>query len=260
MFAVAVSVFLVLAVEKVRTEARASFADTISGTDLIVGARSGAIQLLLYSVFRIGNATNTLSWRSYLDVAKRGDVAWTIPMSLGDSHKGFRVLGTSTAYFDHFRYGRRTPLALAEGRRFDDVFDAVLGAEVARALGYRLGQSIVISHGIGSGGLVGHDDKPFVVVGILERTGTPVDRTVHVSLEGIEAIHVDWRKGAKVPSMTITADEVREMDLTPATITAIMVGLKSRLGIFRAQREISRYRREPLSAILPGVAWKSSGG
>ena len=259
-FAIAVSVFLVLAVEKVRVEARASFADTISGTDLIVGARSGAIQLLLYSVFRIGNATNTVSWRSYLDLAKREDIAWTIPMSLGDSHKGFRVLGTTTAYFDHFRYGRRTPLEIEIGKRFDDVFDAVLGAEVARTLGYTLGQSITISHGIGSGGLVGHDDKPFTVVGILERTGTPVDRTVHVSLEGIEAIHVDWRKGAKVPGMTITADEVREMDLTPATITAVLVGLKSRLAIFRAQREISRYRREPLSAILPGVALEELWG
>ena len=217
-------------------------------------------QLLLYSVFRIGNATNTVSWRSYLDLAKREDIAWTIPMSLGDSHKGFRVLGTTTAYFDHFRYGRRTPLEIEIGKRFDDVFDAVLGAEVARTLGYTLGQSITISHGIGSGGLVGHDDKPFTVVGILERTGTPVDRTVHVSLEGIEAIHVDWRKGAKVPGMTITADEVREMDLTPATITAVLVGLKSRLAICRAQREISRYRREPLSAILPGVALEELWG
>ena len=93
--AIAFSVMLLLGVEKVRTGARQSFADTISGTDLIVGARSGAIQLLLYSVFRIGNATNNVTWKSYEDIAKRPEIDWIVPISLGDSHHGFRVLGTS---------------------------------------------------------------------------------------------------------------------------------------------------------------------
>ena len=73
--AIAVSVMLLLGVEKVRTGARQSFADTISGTDLIVGARSGSLNLLLYSVFRIGNATNNVTWKSYQDIAKRPEVA-----------------------------------------------------------------------------------------------------------------------------------------------------------------------------------------
>ena len=90
--AIAVSVMLLIGVEKVRTGARASFADTISGTDLVVGARSGSIQLLLYSVFRIGNATNNVTWKSYEDIAKQPYVAWMVPLSLGDSHRGFRVL------------------------------------------------------------------------------------------------------------------------------------------------------------------------
>lgn len=251
---IALSVMLLLAVEKVRTGARQSFADTISGTDLIVGARSGSIQLLLYSVFRIGNATNNITWASYSDIVKQPEVAWAVPMSLGDSHRGFRVLGTTADYFKFYRYRRTNALAFTAGKPFEDLFDAVLGADAAAALGYKLGDKIVIAHGLGSVSFVEHDDKPFRVAGILAKTGTPVDRTVHVSLEAIEAMHVDWKSGARVPGESINADEVRRMDLKPAAITAALIGLKSRLATFRLQRAINEYPREPLSAVLPGVA------
>ena len=253
-FAIAISVTLLLGVEKVRTEAKASFANTISGTDLIVGARSGAIQLLLYSVFRIGNATSNISWESYREIAARPEVAWTIPMSLGDSHRGFRVLGTNSDYFRHYRYGRKQPLAFVAGAPFDDLFDAVLGADVAQALGYRVGDPIVVDHGLGSAGFSRHEDKPFRVAGILAKTGTPVDRTVHVSLEAIEAIHIDWQSGTRVPGMSISAEQVREMDLRPRAITAFLIGLDSRLATFAMQRQVNAYRTEPLLAVLPGVA------
>ena len=144
-FAIALSVCLLLAVERVRTEARASFASTISGTDLIVGARSGSVNLLLYSVFRIGNATNNIRWDSFETLAHNPKVKWAIPISLGDSHKGYRVMGTSEAYFDHYRYGRAQALKLAEGKPFSDMFDVVLGAEVAEALKYKLGDKVVLS-------------------------------------------------------------------------------------------------------------------
>lgn len=254
LLALAVSVTLVLGVEKLRTEAKASFAATISGTDLIVGARSGAVQLLLYSVFRIGNATNNISWESYRDIADRPDVAWTVPLSLGDSHRGFRVLGTTGDYFRHYRYARKKALAFSAGGPFTDLFDAVLGAEAARALGYKLGDPLVVAHGLGAEGFSNHKDKPFRVAGILARTGTPVDRTVHVSLEAIEAIHVDWKSGAPVPGMRVTADQVRRMDLTPRAVTAVLVGAKSRFAAFTLQRAINEYRAEPLLAVLPGVA------
>ena len=253
-FAIAVSVSLLLGVERLRTEARASFSNTVSGTDLIVGARSGSVPLLLYSVFRIGNATNNISWRSYRDIAAHPDVAWTIPVSLGDSHRGFRVLGTNADYFRHFRFARTRALAFAAGRPFDDVFDAVLGAHVASKLGYRVGDSIVIDHGVGQIGFASHADKPFRVSGILARTGTPVDQTVHVSLAGIEAIHIDWRSGRPIPGLRIDADRVRQMALQPKAITAFFVGLKSRFDTFGMQRRINTYADEPLLAILPGVA------
>ncbi len=252
--AIAVSVMLLLGVEKVRTGARSSFANTISGTDLIIGARSGDLQLLLYSVFRIGNATNNMTYESYRDIAADDAIDWIVPLSLGDSHRGFRVMGTTRDYFEHYRYRRDRHLTFADGEPFDDLFDAVLGSDVAAALGYQLGDPIIVAHGLGDVSFTEHDDKPFVVAGILEKTGTPVDRTVHVSLEAIEAIHVDWQSGAQIPGQTVSADEVRKMELTPNGITAALVGLKSKLSTFKLQREINDYAEEPLSAILPGAA------
>lgn len=252
--AIAVSVLLLLGVEKIRNGARSSFANTISGTDLVVGARSGGIQLLLYSVFRIGNATNNLSWRSFQEIAARPEVDWIVPLSLGDSHRGYRVLGTTRDYFTHYRYRRTHHLSFQSGEAFSDLFDAVVGADVARALDYRVGQSIVVAHGLGRLETQAHDDKPFRIVGILDKTGTPVDRTVHVSLEAIEAIHIDWQDGARAPELAMTAEDVRQLTLTPKAVTAALVGLKSRLDVFPLQRFINTYRAEPLTAILPGVA------
>ncbi|MCU1719333.1 ABC transporter permease [Pseudomonas sp. 5P_3.1_Bac2] len=255
-FAIALSVCLLLAVERVRTEARASFANTISGSDLIVGARSGSVNLLLYSVFRIGNATNNIRWDSFEHLAQHPQVKWAIPISLGDSHQGYRVMGTNQDYFTYYHYGRNQSLSLSAGRAFaDDPFEVVLGAEVAEALHYQLGSELVLAHGVATISLVKHDDKPFKVVGILKRTGTPVDRTLHISLAGMEAIHIDWHNGMPAQGAArISAEQARHMDLQPKQITAMLLGLKSKIATFSLQREINEYRGEPLLAILPGVA------
>lgn len=258
--AIAFSIALLLGVEKVRNGARQSFADTISGTDLIVGGRSGSLNLLLYSVFRIGNATNNITWASYKDIAQKPEIAWIVPLSLGDSHRGFRVLGTTPDYFTHYKYRRTHGLAFSAGKPFADIFDAVVGADVAKALGYKVGDPIIVSHGLGSVSFVAHDDKPFRVSGILEKTGTPVDRTVHMSLEAIEAIHIDWQSGARIPGQSVSAEEVRGMRLEPKAVTAVLIGLKSKLATFRLQRSINEYRDEPLSAILPGAALQELWG
>lgn len=250
---IAISVTLLLGVEKIRNQTRDSFANTISGTDLIVGARSGSVQLLLYSVFRIGNATQNITWDSYQEIATHPKVKWAIPIALGDSHKGYRVMGTTSDYFQHYQYGRHQSLTFAQGQPFFGVYDAVLGAEVAQKLGYRLGQSMVIAHGAGKVNLHQHDDKPFTVVGILKPTGTPVDRTVHVSLAGIEAIHLDWQQGVPM-GRKISAAKAAQMDLQPKSITAFMLGLHSKISTFQLQRQINTYQQEPLLAILPGIA------
>ena len=112
-----------------------------------------------------------------------------------------------------------------------------------RSLAIKTGDKIVVAHGLGSVSFLEHDDKPFRVSGILAKTGTPVDRTVHVSLAAIEAIHVDWQSGARIPGQTVSADEVRQMDLEPKAITAAFIGLKSKLAAFRLQRAINEYPR-----------------
>lgn len=254
LLSIALSVSLLVGVERLRYEAQTSFANTLSGTDLIVGARGGSVQLLLYAVFRLGHATHNISWESYQAIAAHPRVAWTVPLSLGDSHQGYPVLGTDLGYFEHYRFARDRRLEFAQGGPFVDLYDAVLGAEVAAALGYRLGDSIVVGHGTGKLSFAAHADKPFRVVGLLERTGTPVDRTVHVSLEAIEAIHLDWRAGAPIPGHAISAEEARHQDLRPRRITAALVGVTSRAAAFRVQRFVNTYSDEPLSAILPGVA------
>ncbi|MDX1678188.1 ABC transporter permease [Arsukibacterium sp.] len=254
LFSLTISLVLLFGIEHLRKEARQSFTSTISGTDLIVGARSGQLNLLLYSVFRIGNATANVNWATYQRIRKHPQISWTIPLALGDSHRGYRVLGTNTDYFKYYRYANDQSLKFREGQPFNKVYDTVLGAEVAAKLGYKLGDQITLAHGVGAVSFSEHKDKPFTVTGILAPTGTPLDQTVHVSLEGIEAIHLDWQQGAPVPGRKISAEQALQQDLTPKAITAFMVGLESRMATFVVQRQINEFRGEALSAILPGVA------
>ncbi|MBX2808648.1 MAG: ABC transporter permease [Cellvibrionaceae bacterium] len=259
--AIAVSTLIILSVEHIRQQAKTSFTSTISSTDLIVGARGGRINLLLYSVFRTANATNNIDWTSYQTIAQQKGIRWSVPLSLGDSHKGYRVLGTTDDYFTYYRYGQKNALVFAEGEPFEGVYDVVLGAEVARKLGYQLGDRIVLSHGISAVSFSHHDDKPFTVVGTLKPTGTAVDQTLYVSLAGIEAIHIDWKNGAPVPGLKIDAETALTKDLTPKTITAFLLGLDNKIMTFRVQRQINDFADEPLMAILPGVVlaelWQS---
>jgi putative ABC transport system permease protein len=245
--------FCLLGVEHIRNQAKESFSNTVSGVDLIVGARTGSLNLLLYSVFRVGSPTNNISWDTFKRVQSVSDAAWVIPISLGDSHKGYRVLGTTKDYFTHFSYGRQHKLALTKGAVFDQVFEVVLGSEVAEKLGYELGDKIILSHGMADTSFSLHKDKPFSVVGILERTGTPVDQTLHVSLQGIEAIHIDWNQEYQSSKADAPIPISELNDLVPKSITAFMVGLKTKMKVFKTQRIINEFKREPLVAILPGV-------
>ena len=254
---------LLLAVERVRVDARRSFTQSVSGVDLVVGARGGGVQLMLHAVFHAGAASNNIEWTSYQALATHPAVAWALPLSLGDSHRGYPVLGTVPEYFEHFRYGGGQALELGTGKPFADIFQAVIGSEVAARLHYALGQKITLSHGLGGVPGMEHAERHFEIVGILAPTGTPVDRTVHVSLESISALHVDWAGGAPVPGLSIPEQYVKKFDLQPKEITAALVGLKSRSDVFRMQRFVNDFKSEPLSAVLPGVAldelWQAIG-
>ena len=243
-----------------RIDVRESFSQSVSGTDLVVGARTGPVQLMLYAVFRVGGATNNMRMESIEAIAQHRAVAWVVPLSLGDSHRGFPVLGTTPDYFERFRYGDRQPLRLAQGAPFsgdlDGLYEAVLGAEVAQRAGLPA-RATASRSATAAAALPGseHADKPFTVVGILARTGTPVDRTVHISLQAhrgdpprLVGRRADAGPGASRPSRRASST------CAPKQVTAALVGLKSRAAVFEVQRFVNEYEGEPLMAVLPGVA------
>lgn len=268
-FSIAISVFVLLSVEHIRSETKASFGRTVSGVDLIVGARTGQLNLLLYSVFRIGNPSNNISWESYQTIAESKGVAWSVPLSMGDSHKGFNVIGTTDDYFVHFKYANKRPLTFAQGQAFKQSQEVVLGASVAEKLGYGLGESITLSHGTGKVSFSHHTDHPFVVVGILTTTGTPVDQSLHVDLRAIDTIHQS--PGKKVSFSRAATAKSKEHShahdhhpenhtesvhkaTQPNSVSAFLLGLESKITILRLQRIINQFEQEPLMAIMPGVA------
>ena len=249
---IAISVMLLLSIERVRIDAKSSFSNTISGTDLIVGARTGDIQLLLSSVFRIGHTNNGVSWQSYQYITKQRGVKWSIPISLGDSHKGQAVLGTTLDYFKHYRFAKKQPLVFEQGQAFSSINEVVIGSEVASKLAYKIGDEIVISHGMGNTSFHHHDDNPFKVVGILKPTGTPVDKTLHVPLAAIELIH----GGSHHDHDDHHDHSSHALIGHPKQITAFLMGFDSPLYTLQIRRNINQYKQEPLLAIMPTVTLK----
>lgn len=251
---IALSVVLLLGVERIRQSTRSSFESTVSGVDMIVGARGGTVNLLLYSVFRIGNATNNISQNTYHEIIANPNVEWAIPISLGDSHKGFKVVGTNDQYLSHYKYAGDKNLKLLKGQWNKELYDVVIGSKVAEELSYELGDQLVLSHGTDEAGFQGHDDHPFTVRGVLAPTGTPVDSSLHISLKAMTAIHLDWIEHDE--SAATSADQ-------DADVTAVFIKLKSKMQVFNFQRYINEYKSEPLTAIMPGVSlselWQTLG-
>lgn len=256
---IALAVMLLLGVERVRHESRESFVSAVSGTDLIVGARTSPVHLLLASVFRIGNVTHNVRWDTYGDLARRPEIAWTIPLSLGDSHRGFRVVGTNGAYFEHYRFGDVQPLTFSSGRGFAGPGDCVVGALVATKTGYRVGDPVVLAHGTGDISFADHAEHPLIVSGILAPTGTPVDRAVHVTLEALDAVHAPSGAAADADPLAAALKSAS----ADRTVTAILVGLHQRSAALAVQRAFNDHAGEPLTAILPVVTlqevWEIAG-
>ncbi len=252
---IALSIGLLVLVEQLRAEVRQGFQRSVSGTDLIVGARTADVHLLLYSVFGLGDATNNISVETYREILDQPGVVWVIPIALGDSHGGFRVIGTSELFLERFRYANRQPLELAQGQWFDDLFEVVIGHQVARQLNYSLGDEIVLAHGSGNVVLESqmHDNHPFTISGILAPTGTPVDSQLYISLQAHRAIHIGWEGGTRRPGAEVPKDIARDnIDrLEPTSLTALFVGLERRAAVFGLRDWIRNYRQEALTGILP---------
>lgn len=254
-FSMSLSLVLLMSVERIKRAAEDGFTQSISGVDLVVGARSGPLQIILYSVFNIGQATQNVSIESYNEIRQRPEVAWTIPYSLGDGHRGFRVVATNLDFFKYYQFRSQEKVELEQGRPFESYFDVVIGADVAESLNYKLGDSVVVAHGVTSGvAIQSHDDKPFRVVGIMKATGTPIDRALYISLEAMEAIHIDWQSGSAPSEQNqVHIDQITPEMVQPKVITSFFLRTKNRIDTLRLQRWINEYRDEPLLAVIPGV-------
>lgn len=252
---IALSVMLLFAVERTKRAAEDGFTQSVSQVDLLVGARTGPLNLILYTVFNMGSASNNISWQSYQELQKNPAVEWTIPYSLGDGHHGFRVVATDENFYKHYHYRGTNEVEFEQGQPAAELWDVVIGSEVARKLNYKLNDPIVIAHGVTrSEGIINHDDKPFHVVGILKPTGTALDQSLYITLYGMEAIHMDWKDGA-MPNkdQIIPASSIKKENIKFAQITSFFLRTKSRIETLRLQREINTYKDEALMAIIPGA-------
>ncbi|MGR3714799.1 MAG: ABC transporter permease [Shimia sp.] len=271
---IALSVSLILGVERLRDSARASFANSASGIDLIVAPRGNDVQILMATVFGVGSTGAPLSWESYGLVKDLPGVDWAVPLMMGDNHRGFPVMGTTAAYFDHFRHSGGQTLEFAKGTAFSGADSTVIGADVAARFDYDLGTVIVNAHGAGSVSFEMHDDAPFTVSGVLAQTGTAVDRMVFVSTEGFDALHAEYGPAEADPFATANSVEIEpdhdahdeehaSFENAPDQINAIFVGLSRRDAILGLQRALSTHQTEALSAVMPNVAllqlWSLTG-
>ncbi len=264
-FSMTLSLLLLMTVDRIQRAAEDGFKQTVSGVDLIVGARSGPLQLILYSVFNLGQATQNVSIESYNEIKQRPEVEWTIPYSLGDGHRGFRVVATNSDFFKYYHFRSTEGIQLDNGNFFENYFDVVIGADVAATLNYQVGSSVVVAHGSTTGDAIQkHEDKPFRVVGVMKATGTALDRALYISLEAMEAIHLDWQSGsAPVVGKEISAQNITPQMVQPKNITSFFLRTKNRIETLKLQRWINEYKDEPLLAAIPGVVlsdlWQSLG-
>ncbi len=257
LLSIALSVALLVGIEHIRRGVRESFTGTIKGTDLIVGARGGTTQVLLSTVFGMSTPTGSLSWATYERWRTHPAVRWTIPYALGDAHQGHRVIGTTAEFFTRYRFRDRS-ITFAAGGPPDTDREVAIGAEVAERLGYTLGSEVVLAHGVAAVSFAEHTAHPFTVSGIIDRTFTPIDRALYVTLDGLTAMHAA-EEGAGGLMMGPPTPHIDG----PAPITAFLVGTRNRFETLQLQREMNEDRTEPLTAIIPGVAlaqlWQTIG-
>ncbi len=265
---VCLSVIILLGVQQVRTDAKHSFSNALSGVDLVVGPRGSQTDLLLYSVFQLGTPTQNMSYTDLQRITQLPAVAWTIPIQLGDSFDGFPVMGTSIEFFKHYKSSGKN-LSFQVGHAFEDpqvnpsaLTQVVIGSEVAISKKLKLNDAFALTHGYKAIEETVHADHPFKLVGILKPTGTPLDRSVLISLEAFEALHVGWGMGLRPSAFDVKPNLQKDLpeikELKPSELTAVWVGLHSRTAVFSARKAIESLRLNstsvPLMAVLPGVA------
>ena len=159
-----------------------AFERDLAGIDLVVGAKGSPMQLILAGVFHIDVPPGNIPLADVKKLAAQPQVAQLIPLSLGDSFRGFRIVGTSADYLAHYR------MALAQGQAWSKPMEVVLGAQVAQGTGMKASDSFTGSHGLAGGGRA-HADAAYRVTGVLAPCGCVVDRLVVTSTESVWEVH-----------------------------------------------------------------------
>ena len=196
--------FVILVTEQVNR----SFERDLAGIDLVVGAKGSPMQLILSGVFHIDVPPGNIKLHDLQELAARPQVAQAIPLSLGDSYQGFRIVGTTHDYLAHYR------LQLAQGKPWAGAMETVIGAQVARALRLQPGNSFVGGHGLGAGGK-SHGDSPYRVTGVLAPCGCVADRLILTATESVWHVHEEHPAGGKEEDH---ADHEEDREVTMALI------------------------------------------
>ena len=288
---ISLSVALFVGVGKTKEATRDAFSGAISRVDLIVGPRTGTISLLLYSVFHVGNPTHNVSMKAVDFARRQPEVAWVVPYSLGDGFRGFPVIGTVPEFFERYKVRNGEDLRFLEGQSFKADGDAVIGSDVARKLGLKLGRKIVLSHGHteDGDGFEKHEEHPFSIAGILRTTGTPVDKSVYVSLVGMAEIHRDLMTQEKTTHEDHASEkehghdddedqaqghsddhghdhenssfETSDGKIAVTAVSGFFLGARNRMDSLNLQRTLNTWQGDALLAVLPGMAmaelWKN---
>lgn len=251
-FSIAISVVLLLGIQRIVSETKNHFLNTINQTDIIVAASNGSLDILLKLIFHIGDGLEELEYSSYEEVSKLDEVAWSVPLSVGDSFRGFSAVGTNADYFRHYKYANNQSLEFAEGGNFDGFFDLIVGSNAAKKLHLKLGESVYLSHG-DTHEHHEHKNRAFVISGILKPSFTPNDDLVFIQLKTDEAMHLEWQSGHFV-DMHISNEELSKMDIQPKHISGMLLGLKNRAQILEVEDKINHLKNENLKAVIPAKA------
>ena len=170
--------FLLLVSHQINT----AFERDLAGIDAVVGAKGSPMQLILAGVFQLDVPTGNIPLAAVKALQLNPQVAQVIPISMGDSLRGFRIVGTSHDYVRHYH------AELAQGVLWESAMQTVLGAHVARQSGLHVGDTFTGSHGLAPGGHA-HGQTPYTVTGILAPTGTVLDRLVLTPTESVWQVH-----------------------------------------------------------------------
>ncbi len=227
----------------------AQFRRNIRGIDMVVGAKGSPLQLILSSIYQIDAPTGNVPLAEVNNLRRNPFVKTVIPLSLGDNYRGFRIVGTTPAYVQHFE------AKVAQGKLFATTLEATLGGRVAEATGLKIGDTFASAHGLDEEGDA-HGDTKYRVVGILEPNGSVIDQLILTDLSSIWAIH----EHAELPPPGVKENDPahEELDAEAAPraadekqVTSALIKFRSPMGLVALPRQINA--NTSMQAALPSI-------